>query len=334
MDAVWQQLRGGKEAFATSRMENDGVDIGIDLGGTKIAAALVGADGRVAERIRRSTPQTGRDDVLCALTETVWQLRQRASERGLAVQSVGIGTAGQIDVARGVVLAGTANIRDWNDVPLRDVVAAATGLVTYVDNDVPVVLQAEREFGAARGCTDVVCLTVGTGIGGAVLVRGQLLRGAWGGAAELGHLSVDKNGPVCPCGFRGCLEMFASGTAVARRMAELTQGPRKFTGVEVFQAALAGDVLAEQVVAEAIEALAYGVVSLIHTFNPRVILLGGGVFAEAEWLRMRLEKKVYSMGIRSMVEPVQLRRVSLGTDAGLIGAARLRVMSATDGVLG
>ncbi|MCY0888103.1 MAG: ROK family protein [Alicyclobacillaceae bacterium] len=314
-------------------MGDDGVDIGVDLGGTKLAAALVGADGRVSERVSRSTPQTGRDDVLDALTETVRHVRQRASKHGLVVQSVGIGTAGQIDVVRGVVLAGTANIHDWNNVPLRDAVAAATGLTTFVDNDVPVVLQAEREFGAAQGCTDVVCLTVGTGIGGAVLTGGRLLRGAWGGAAELGHISVDKHGPVCACGFRGCLEMFASGTAVARRMAELTHGDRTWTGVEVFQAALCGDALAEQVVSEALDALAYGVVSLIHTFNPKIMLLGGGVFSEAEWLRERLENKVHGMGIQSMVQSVHIRRVSLGTDAGLIGAARLRAMSTMNGEL-
>jgi glucokinase len=314
-----------------------GYSIGIDIGGTKIAAGIVDETGRLVHETAAPTPQTGRDAVLQTIARLVTEETRLAQERDWQpLLGVGIGTAGQVDFATGTVLRGTSNVEDWNDVPLRAWMRQHTDLPVWVDNDVNVVALAEKHLGAARDAEDVVCLALGTGVGGGVICGGRLLHGAFGGAAELGHITVDMNGPACKCGFRGCLELYASGTGIARLMREKLEDPRfadhpgrkggpealkRLTSREVFAWAKAGDPAAREVMDTALSALAAGIVSLIHTFNPTLVILGGGVMRDGGWIRDEVAERVLQLGIRSLVDAVDIRLAALGPEAGLIGAA-------------
>lgn len=290
--------------------------IGIDIGGTKIAAAIVHKSGKIVHQLLIPTPKENRQGILTVLHQVIHSLAEKARQESLLLQGIGIGAAGQIDFERGRVLSGTTNIVDWNDVPLRDEISRITPLPIWVDNDVNVMALAEHQLGVARGEENVVCLTLGTGVGGGVISGGRLLRGAWGGAAELGHISVDMNGPICNCGLRGCLETYVSGSAIARAL-----GVQPISNDLVSKWMEEGDSSAVAVVDQMITALSYGIVNIIHTFNPTMIILGGGVMNHNEWICQSVQGKISSLGIRSLVDSVKIKMAKLGPESGLIGAA-------------
>lgn len=308
------------------------ISIGIDIGGTKIAFGLVDEFGTILLKMSFLTPRSGRSEVLSIIKEGIHSLMKKAemNEWGKVI-GIGIGTAGQIDFKQGCVLSGTTNIQDWNNVPLKSVIENMFDVPVWVDNDVNVILLAEKYLGAAQGENDVVCLALGTGVGGAVISGGEFIRGSWGAAAELGHISLDMNGPLCNCGFRGCLEVFASGTGIARMMKEQlalnnTDISKDIiietvTSESVFELYQQGNQMAISVIETMLNALSFGIVNLIHTFNPTTLILGGGVMKNGGWILASVKERVARIGLRSMIDPVHIVRAKLGSDSGLIGAA-------------
>lgn len=310
--------------------------IGIDIGGTKIASGIVGRDGKIVEKAIYATPHETCESILVLLEEIIITLLENAKSRKIRIFGIGIGTAGQIDFKHGKVLSGTTNIKDWNDVPLRDIFTKKFNLPVWVENDVNALTLAEQQLGAGKKVNDLICLALGTGVGGGVISGGNMVRGAWGGGTELGHISVDMNGPSCNCGFNGCLEVYSSGTGIARMMREKLKEYQAgndsklsyykehlddVTSKVVFALMNEGNYLAIEVVETAIEALAYAIVSFIHTFNPSLIVLGGGVLQDCNWFLKKVQKKVRTHGIKSLVTPVEFKLAQLGPEAGLIGAA-------------
>lgn len=311
--------------------------IGIDIGGTKIAAGIINREGSVLIKKVFSTPQETKNSIIQLLENIIFSLTETARTEEKKLVGIGIGTAGQIDFEKGKVLSGTANIKDWNDVALRDILSKKTDLPIYIENDVNVLALAEQQLGAGRNVENLICLALGTGVGGGVITGGELLRGAWGGGAELGHITVNMNGPLCNCGFQGCVEVYSSGTGIARMMREeldayrdsegnndllyYQKHPKEVTSRLVFELNNAGNEVAVKVVETAINALSYAIVSMIHTFNPSMIILGGGVLHEGEWFIQKVRERIGILGIRSLVDPVEIKSAQLGDDAGLIGAA-------------
>ncbi|MFY0758892.1 ROK family protein [Metabacillus dongyingensis] len=310
--------------------------IGIDIGGTKIAAGIVGNNGTILKKILHPTPESGRDEVLYTLKEIIVELNSYSVKEQLQpIIGIGIGTAGQVDIQSGVVLSGTTNIKDWNNVPLREELSKICDIPVYIDNDVNALAIAEKILGEAQPADHFVCLALGTGVGGAVYSNGNLLRGSWGGAAELGHISIDLNGAPCNCGFRGCLEQYASGTGIAKRMQERIaaitdplhplfswkNSPEQITSYQVFQLYDQGESTAKEVIDLMIQSLSYGIVSIIHAFNPSMVILGGGIIKNHQWICETVCEKIKKMGISSLVNPVKIRQAAFVEDAGLIGAA-------------
>jgi glucokinase len=299
--------------------------IGIDIGGTKIAAGLIDRKGEILYQLSLPTPKLGKENVLRKTRELIEEVLEWARhENYLPIAGIGIGTAGQIDFSTGTVLSGTTNIVDWNNVSLRDEIESYFSLPVWVDNDVNVIVLAERYLGAAKGAKDVVCLALGTGVGGGVISGGQIIRGSWGGGAELGHISIQMDGPLCNCGFRGCLELYASGTGIARMMKEKLEGKENidpFTSEKVFQLYHEGDTTAREVVNTMVKALSFGIISFIHTFNPSLIILGGGVMKNGDWILNAVKEELKQWGLRSLVDPVSILMAKLGPEAGVIGAA-------------
>jgi glucokinase len=309
-----------------------GLAIGVDIGGTKVAAGVVDPDGRILARLRRDTPAQDPGKVEDVIAEAILQL---AAEH--QVEAAGLGAAGFVDAARSTVLF-APNLA-WRNEPLRAAVEQRTGLPLVVENDANAAAWAETRFGAGHGQPHTVTLTVGTGLGGGVVVGGELLRGAFGAAAEVGHMILVPDGRPCGCGLLGCWEQYASGRALvteahqraardaeaARLLLELGDGrPESITGPMVTMAAVAGDPVALASFEAVGTWLGHGMADLAAILDPRVFIIGGGVSEAGELLvgpaRAIFQAQLTGRGHR----PTAIVRVAeLGQDAGLIGAADL-----------
>lgn len=299
------------------------VAIGIDIGGTQLRAAVVDADGRVLDRRRRPTPASDADQLMASLEAIVGELPDHLP--------VGVGIAGLVTPAGRFRYGPNVGVREL-DLGVR--LAAATGRSVAVANDASVAAYAEQQVGAGRGATDVVLITIGTGIGGGVVVGGELVIGSGGFGGEVGHVIIEADGRRCPCGNRGCVEAYASGTAIgslARERLAREDTPSSLrelaevTGPEVSAAAAAGDQLAQQVLTDAGRWLGIALASLVNTLDPSLVLLGGGAAeALAPWMlpaaRSAMDERL--VGRAHRVAP-GLALAELGDDAGVVGAGLL-----------
>lgn len=305
--------------------------VGVDLGGTKVLVGVVGEDRKVLYEDQERSAGQGQDELL----ETLEREVREALEARPNVAAVGLGIPCTIDRERGVAI--TAVNLPIRDVPIRDRMRERLGIPVFIDNDANVAALAEHRFGAAKGTSDAVMLTIGTGIGGGVIIDGELYRGSTGAASEPGHMVIDFDGPPCQgnCPNRGCLETFASGTALAREgRAAAEREPSsalgkalaehgEIVGKTVTDAANEGDPTAAAVVEEAGRRLGAGLSSLANIFEPEVIVLGGGV-AKAVGARMLdpAREELRSRALPPMNEvPVEL--AELGLEAGMVGAAEM-----------
>jgi glucokinase len=306
--------------------------IGVDIGGTKVAAGVVDEAGTILEQTRMDTPPHNPSAVEDAISAVVGQLRERHD-----VEAVGIGVAGFVDRDRAKVYF-APNLH-WESVALREVVHARLGLPVIVENDANAAAWGEFRFGAGRDETFLVCVTVGTGIGGGVIADGELFRGGYGISAEIGHIQMVEDGRPCPCGQRGCWEQYGSGNALVReareRAAELRAQaetllklgdgtPEGITGQHVTEAARLGDPVAIAAFETLGGWLGQGLADLAAVLDPETFIVGGGV-SEAGDLFLRptvtaFEQRLTGRGHRP-VATVEMAK--LGNDAGLIGAADL-----------
>lgn len=308
-----------------------GCVIGVDIGGTKILAGAVDRDLRVSARIRRTAPTDDPETLLAAVAGAVAEVRSTVGEE---VLGVGYGIACLMDAGGRAVASTHLPVAE---IAFARVMAERTGLPAYVDNDANLALLAEHRRGAARGTADAVMLTLGTGIGGGVMVDGRLYRGSRGGAAELGHMVIWADGPDCGpgCPSRGCLEALASGTALvrdARRAAArhpdsglgraLAAG-REIDGALVSDLAAGGDAVAAAVVAEVGGWLGIGLVNLVNIFNPEVIVVGGGVSDAGEFLLGPARRVVADRALPMPGEPTRIAAAHFGAESGMLGAAVL-----------
>ncbi|MEO6471593.1 MAG: ROK family glucokinase [Aeromicrobium sp.] len=304
--------------------------IGIDIGGTKIAAGVVDPDGVIIEKLRRETPTTSPAEVINAIAEIVESFR-----RNHHILSIGIGAAGFVDSTQSTVLFSPHLA--WRNEPLRDAVSRRTGLPVLVDNDANASGWAEWRFGAAQNESDLVLITLGTGIGGALIVDGQTYRGQYGLAGEFGHMQVVPGGHACECGNFGCWEQYASGRVLTRRAREAaTQGNKigktllkaaggsidAIEGSHVTALAAAGDAEAVTWISDIGEWLGIGIANLAAALDPGIFVIGGGVSDAREMLidpaRAAFSKALTGRGYRAEARIV---RAHLGPEAGLIGAA-------------
>lgn len=306
------------------------VAVGVDLGGTKVEVAAVDAGGTVLWHSRR--PTRGWRGWAAVEEEIVRAVR--AVMDGLDVVAVGVGVAGQVERGTGRVKF-APNLR-WRGVPLGGRLRERLGVFVTVDNDVRCAAFGEWKHGAGQGADDLLCVFVGTGIGGGVVSGGRLLSGCGNAAGEVGHLTVDLRGPPCTCGNHGCLEAWAGGWAIARRarravedepargarLSELA-GEGEITARTVAQAFQEGDALAEEIVGEVVEALAAGLAGLTNAFDPGRIVLGGGVVEGVPELVERLEPLVRQRALTAATERLEIVRAALGAASGVVGAAAL-----------
>lgn len=290
--------------------------LGIDIGGTRIRAAVVSQDGVLLTRAEGATPARGSGhDVVKAVAEVAARALQ-GHDRA-TILAAGVGAPGPLDAERGMAQA-TPTIAGFRDFPIRDRLAEAIGLPTYLEHDGPAAAYGEWMYGAGRGTQNMVFVTVSTGIGGGAIVDGRLQRGRKGQSAHVGHMTLDPDGPVCNCGNRGCWEALASGPAFARAAGEVGYAD----GAAAFAAALVGQDAAVRVVAAQARWLAIGLVNLAHIYSPDVLILGGGVMAGLAQMRPMIAAE-YARRAMSPYRDIPFLAAQLGDNAGLIGAAAL-----------
>jgi len=306
--------------------------IGIDIGGTKIAGALVDRSGRVTGRVESATPASeGGPAVMSQVIDMVAQLRHGADGE---VEGIGVAAAGQIDPETGVVIQATKLLPDWKGTPIKGILEERFGLPARAINDASGAALGEGKFGAARNVRDFICITIGTGVGGGVVSEGKLLPGALGVAGSIGHMTIDCDGRPCNCGSVGCLEAYVSGTAILDRVLELadTRGVdsdfvKRLRSAEPRSPNLIGeamrDELAREVVREAGECLGWGLVSLLNLLNPAMVVIGGGVAKFGDLLLDPARRIACKHSLRGESDPVRIVCAELGNDAGLVGAASL-----------
>jgi glucokinase len=306
--------------------------IGVDVGGTKVAGLLVDEDGRVLGSRTEPTPA---EDVEATL-ETVYRVAEALRSKGDPA-AIGVGAAGMVDFEAGI-LRWAPNLA-WEEVPIADRVSGKTGLPCVVDNDANAAAWAEFRFGAAQGHRHVLVVTVGTGIGGGLIVDGALYRGAHGFAAEIGHVIVEPGGAVCGCGNRGCWEQVASGRALDRlgRLAAQDQpggliarlaGDRPVTGAVVAEAASRGDRAAAGILREVGRRLGEGIAGLVNVLDPEMVVVGGGVTdIGAPLLDPARETYARTVEAPEHRADVPIVPAKLGNEAGAVGAAALALGS-------
>lgn len=305
----------------------------VDLGGTKIIAAVVFPSGKIISRkycltLADKCPEAVIDRLVSAANSAISQAKLETSE----LAGIGIAAAGILDTEKGIITT-SANLPNWHDVPLREIVADRLGITTYLINDASAAALGEHRFGAGKGVDNLIYLTVSTGIGGGIIIDGKLYSGTDGCAGELGHMTIEAHGPQCKCGNFGCLEVLASGTAMAKEAAErLSQGKESsiiefaegrlenITAEIVALAARQGDPLACDIVSRAASYLGIGLANLVNIFNPELIVIGGGVSKMGEMLLEPARKVVKERAFQLPSRTVRIVRARLGSNAGIMGA--------------
>ncbi len=308
--------------------------VGVDLGGTKLAVGLV--DDTLGILARTSGPAATESPDAC-LDNLYRRLDEAVAEYG-PVDALGVGTASMVDFRAGrVVLSTNLPLRD---VPLRDLLGERYGVPVAIDNDANVACLAEFRYGAGTGTSEMIMLTLGTGIGGGIVTNGHLYRGASGAAGELGHMLIDYDGPRCQgaCPNHGCLEVYASGQAmgqaardVARAMPESALGQALASGEEVdgpllSSLALGGDPASVAVLTDIGEKLGLGIASIVNIFNPELVVVGGGAAEAGEILLAPARRVVAERALRPQRDEVRIMPAQHGVDAGVLGAAALAII--------
>ncbi|CAL9605717.1 ROK family protein [Streptomyces werraensis] len=303
----------------------------LDIGGTKIAGALVDREGRILARAHRPTPaREDGDTVMAAVGAVIADLA--ASPLWERAGAVGIGSAGPVDASAGTV--SPVNVPGWRDYPLvAKVRDAAGGLPVELIGDGVAITAAEHWQGAARGHDNALCMVVSTGVGGGLVLGGRLHPGPTGNAGHIGHISVDLDGDPCPCGARGCVERIASGPNIARRALENGWRPAPdgdTSAAAVAAAARAGDPVAVASFERAARALAAGIAATATLVEIDIAVIGGGVGKAGEVLFAPLRKALTEYATLSFVQRLTVVPARTGTDAGLVGAAAAALMGRTD----
>ena len=310
--------------------------IGIDLGGTYTKLALVSPKGKIVERGRLSTvSHKGRDRLIGAIIAEIGSILDRAGVSPKGLSGIGIGVPGLVDFEKGLVHKLT-NVPGWDNTPLKGILEKKTGVRVLVDNDVNVMALGECRYGAGRGVRNAVCVTMGTGVGGGILIEGSLYRGESFTAGEIGHMPLNEKGPLCNCGRYACLERYVGNRYISEAMIAMIRSGRRskvkdmaggdlscITPEIISRAARKGDAAAISLwedIGTKIGTVLAGVVNLL---NPGKVIIGGGVAGAGIHLFGPIRRTVAKRALRVPGKTVKIVRAKLGNDAGVIGAAAL-----------
>ena len=312
--------------------------IGVDLGGTNIVSAIVNSQGKIVNYLKFPTlAERGKEATLKRIIETIHTNMVQSSIASGDIIGIGIGAPGPLDIKKGIINF-APNLPGWRDVPLRKVLEDEFKKKVVLENDANAAAWGERCYGAGLGVNNLVCFTLGTGIGGGIIIDGKIYHGNNYGAGELGHMTVNKDGPLCNCGNYGCLEAYSSATGIKNRIKNRIQEGIKseflnFDGDDqlfkslrlksIFEAARKGDSLTSELVEEAISYLGIAIANMANILNPEMVILVGGITNEGDKLLIPLRKEVKKRAFYSNYKSLKIVIGKLAGNAGVLGAAAL-----------
>ena len=311
--------------------------VGVDLGGTNIVSLLMNQAGKILARdTRRSLGKEGKERTISQIVASARKTLEEGESSGVFPESilgVGIGSPGPLNTKEGVIHF-APNLPHWTDVPLVQILEDELNLPIFLENDANAAALGEWWLGAGKNVDNLVLLTLGTGIGGGIIIEGEVLHGAWDTAAEIGHMIIHEGGLTCGCGKQGCLEAYASATGVVKRtLAAIEKGEKTLLAdlVEnrleditcelVFKTAEKGDSLAKWIVEETARYLGIGIASIVNIINPEMVILSGGMTAAGDTLFKPVRKYAQENALTAAIKGVEIVPADLGGNAGAIGAA-------------
>ncbi len=309
--------------------------IGIDVGGTNVKIALVDSNGKIGYSDTIPTrAEMGYEYTVNNMKQAIRDLLTETKLSPKDIEGIGFGLPGQVDFKSGIVRLIT-NIPGWVEIPLAKMIEDEFHIPTRIDNDVRCAALGELNFGAGKGCENLICITVGTGIGSGLIVNGKLVRGASNAAGEIGHIKLQMHdGPICGCGDTGCLEAFASGPSIVAMAEEYIMGGKStkyremangndITPFIVAEAAKAGDAVARRIYTKMGEYIGIGLASVVNLLNPEKIIIGGGVAGAGDILFTPLKETLKKRSMKIAGDTVEVVPAQLGNTAGVIGASLL-----------
>ena len=308
--------------------------LGIDLGGSKILSAVADSQGKMLSSDHSATPAAqGPEAVIQAMLDSADRALKQAGITASALGAIGVGAPGISSPETGILFT-SPHLPEWRDVPLRDIIQKKLGKKTFLTNDANAAAVGEFYFGAGRGTRNLIYITISTGIGGGIIIDGNLYTGSSGAAGEVGHMTIDVNGPLCNCGNRGCWETLASGTALAREAKQrIKEGVRtsildyadgdveKVTAQVIHNAAEQGDNLARDLITWTGYYVGVGLANLINIFNPEIIVIGGGLSNIGDMLLEPAYKEAEERAFKQAYQKVRFARAELVQNSGVLGAA-------------
>lgn len=297
------------------------VKVGIDLGGTRIKMGLVDKNGRVSHRREVDTPfNAKRSEIIDSIANNV---RETLLESGLKkrdIVGIGIGVPGPVDSKKGIVRY-FPNIKGWEGVPLRSILGRRLGLKVALDNDVNAMTLGEYRFGAGKGALNLICITLGTGVGGGIIINGEVYRGSTMCAGEIGHIPINEKGPRCNCRGIACLERYIGNRYILQRARKIFGRGITLERLDVL--AKKGNKKALGIWTDVAKKLATALTGVVNLLNPDIIVIGGGVSKAGQLILGPLRKEIQSRAMKDQARHVKIVRASLGNDAGIIGASLL-----------
>jgi len=312
--------------------------IGVDLGGTNIVCAIVNYQGKIVNRLKVPTfAERGKEATIKRIIETIHENIVQSNIALDDIIGIGIGAPGPLDTKRGVINF-APNLPGWRDVPLKKILEVEFSMKVVLENDANAAAWGERCFGIGRGVDNLVCFTLGTGIGGGIIIDSKIYHGSNYGAAELGHMTVNKDGPRCNCGNYGCLEAYSSATGIKNRIkSRIKEGIKSdFLNFDsddelldsirlksIFETARKGDKLTKDIVEEAISYLGIAIANITNILNPEMVVLVGGITNEGDKLLIPLKEEVKKRAFYSNYKSLKIVIGELGGNAGVLGAAAL-----------
>jgi glucokinase len=303
------------------------VGIGIDLGGTFIKYALGFRQGKILKEKKIPTDsQATNSAILGQLSEAVREMAEFARNNGYIPSVVGIGSPGCVDVERGFLKGSTPNFRFWSEVHVGKEIESSVNIPTFIDNDANLMALAEARYGAGVGHKNIICLTIGTGIGGGIIVNGEIYRGSHFAGAELGHMSIKYNGLKCRCGGRGCLERYTSATAMtdyfikksAKEGVPITK--KNISVKDIFKQFRNGNHLALETIERSTYYLGRGIANFMNIFDPTLVIVGGGVSESGNEYLKRVKTVAFRYAMKNASDNVKIVKAKLGNRAGYMGA--------------
>jgi len=309
--------------------------IGIDIGGTKIATGIVGGNGELLEYNKQSTyAQEGPTILMERIEERINLLTKIALSKGINLSGIGVSIPGVVEMDMGRMLHVTQNLPGWTGISIREYTENKFNLPTWIENDGNAAAWGEKMFGSGKEKSNLLMITVGTGIGGGLIYDSKIIRGFSGAAGSFGHIIICFDGPVCNCGNKGCIEAYASGPAIVTRARKklnsdkyqksaIADFKKEITAKIIVEAALKGDELASSIIKETGQYIGFAAISACNLFNPEMIIIGGGVSNHAGELLISPIREIIHKRALPLTRKVDVVRAKLGEKAGLIGAASL-----------